>query len=192
MKLNQSRVEIQKAENSFQSMKDSKTLHEFETHWRDFIINIEKAWIKSERECQDFKNKFQPWQGNYVKSRRIDPLLKYMKNARDADMHSIQEIVEKINGSSSINPLNKKIGLHIDKLVIKNGKIVEYEGSQPLIIENKPAKIEAIPFVNQGTTYFPPTYHKGKSLKNPKNPIEIGGLALEFYSNYLNEIEKKF
>jgi hypothetical protein len=192
MELNQSRIEIEKAKKSLNLMKESKTMLDFESNWRDFLIHLEKAWIKSERECLDFKNRFQPWQGKYVKIRRTDPLLKYLKNARDVDTHSIEEIVDKIPGSRTITTLNKQEPLFAKKLVIKNGEIIEYEGNQPLIIEDKPGRIDAKSFTNQGTIYLPPTYHLGKPLKHSKNPLEIAELGLEFYSKFLDEIEKKF
>lgn len=192
MKLNFSRIELEKSKKNFEAMKNSKTLEEYEENWRDFVTNLEKVWIKSERECIEFKNKFQPWQGNFIKERRIDPLLKYVKNARDVETHSIQEIVEKRKGYTTINPLDNKKTLEIKNLVIENGKISFIESSQPLIVEQHSAKIIAIPFTNQGTVYLPPEFHRGLRLKNKSNPIEIAELALEYYENYLNEIEKNF
>ncbi|TDO69766.1 hypothetical protein EV143_1143 [Flavobacterium chryseum] len=192
MKLNQSKIEIQKAENSLMLMKESKTMIDFENNWRDFLISIEKAWIKSERECVDFRNKFQPWQGKFVKTRKNDPLLKYLKNARDVDTHSIEEIINKISGSLKLDALDWKKNLLIDKIEIVDGKITKYEGSQPLVVVEKPPTIQAKAFTNQGIIYLPPTFHIGKNIKESKNPIELAELGLKFYSNYLQLIEDTF
>lgn len=192
MKLTHSRTDLEKSKKNLEAMKVSKTLNEYEENWRDFLTNLEKVWIKSERECNDFKNKFQPWQGKFKNERRIDPLLKYVKNARDVETHSIQEIVEKQEGHTTINPLDRNQPLIIKNLVIGNGQISFDESSQPLIIENHKPKVIAISFTNQGTVYTPPNFHRGTQLKNHNNPIEIAELAFNYYESYLDEIEKKF
>lgn len=192
MKLTHSRIDLEKSKKNLEAMKVSKTLNEYEENWRDFLTNLEKVWIKSERECNDFKNKFQPWQGKFKNERRIDPLLKYVKNARDVETHSIQEIVEKQEGHTTINPLDRNQPLTIKNLVIGNGQISFDESSQPLVIENHKPKVIAISFTNQGTVYTPPHFHKETQLKNHNNPIEIAELAFNYYESYLDEIEKKF
>ena len=192
MKLNFSRLELEKSKKNFEAMKSSKNLDEYEENWRDFVTNLEKVWIKSERECLEFKNKFQPWQGKFKNERRIDPLLKYVKNARDVDTHSIQEIVEKQKGYTTVNPIDNNKPLQIKNLLIANGEISFDESSQPLIMEQHTAKIVVIPFTNQGTVYLPPEFHRGQRLQDKTNPIEIAQLAINYYENYLNEIENKF
>lgn len=192
MKLNFSRIELEKSKKNFEAMKNSKTLDEYEENWRNFVTNLEKVWIKAERECIEFKNKFQPWQGKFTRERRIDPLLKYVKNARDVETHSIQEIVEKQKGYTTINPLDKNKPLEIKNLIIANGKMSFTESSQPLIVEQHSAKIMAIPFTNQGTVYLPPEFHRGQRLQDKSNPLEIAELAIKYYENYLDEIENKF
>ena len=193
MELNHSKIELKKADKSFQQMKDSKTMDEYESNWRDFLNSLEKVWVKSKRECHGFKNKFQPWQGKFTKSRRIDPVAKYLKNARDADVHSIQEIVEKTAGSTTIRLADPTVtSWKVDKMVLVDGELVEYIGEQPLDQETHPAKVQAIPFTNQGVVFTVPTFHKGKQLNNPENPIELAELGLNFYSQYLDDIEKEF
>lgn len=192
MKLNFSRIELDKSKKNFEAMKSSKTLDEYEENWRNFVTNLEKIWIKSERECLEFKNKFQPWQGKFKNERRIDPLLKYVKNARDVETHSIQEIVEKKDGYTTVNPLDRNKPLEIKNLLIADGKISFSESSQPLIVKHHSAKIIAIPFRNQGVVYLPPEFHRGRRLLDKSNPIEIAQLAINYYENYLSEIESKF
>ncbi|TRX71254.1 hypothetical protein FNN09_07525 [Carboxylicivirga sp. M1479] len=171
-------------------MKKAKDLDEYETHWRNFLNDLEKVWIKSERECQDLKNKFQPWQGKFKRERRTFSLLKYLKNARDADVHSIHEIVEKSPGSTAINFANKKGG-HIKEIKFENGAITKYEGD-PIVAKIKAPKIEACTFTNNGQTFVPPQNYRGVGLKNPRNPIELAQKGIEYYENYLEQIEANF
>lgn len=76
------------------SLKAAENFEVFEEEWRHFLNCIEKVWDKVERSCQHVKNSFQPWQGKYANLRRKDMLLRYLKQARDADNHSIQEVAE--------------------------------------------------------------------------------------------------
>ncbi len=71
-----------------------KIAHDFETledEWRIYLNAIEKSWVKVARVCSHVSTKFQPSQGFYTKQRKKDPLLKYLKHARNSDQHSISK-----------------------------------------------------------------------------------------------------
>jgi hypothetical protein len=187
--LQASKSELQRAKQSLTELKSSKDFKHFEDKWRDLLNYLEKCWIKSERECQHVKNKFEPWQGTFKALRRSDPLLKYLKQARDSDNHSVQEIIDKIPGHTTGKFLNPQGG-HIERMVFEKGVLKEYSGD-PMIIEFKPGKVEAKSVVNQGQTFTPPLYHRGRPLKNSKDPIEIAELGIGFYEDYLNQVEAK-
>ncbi|MFD0976764.1 hypothetical protein [Salinimicrobium gaetbulicola] len=190
MKLKQSRDELERAKQTVEKIKNSDSLDEYEELWKDFLHYLEKTWIKAERECQGFKNKFMPWQGKFKNLRRKDPLLKYLKNARDADVHSIQEITKKGKSSVTGNFVNPSGG-YIEKMVIKNGVIEEYKGD-PIIFEFSPGFVKAISFFNNNLLYDIPNYHRGEKVKNPDNPTELAELGIKFYADYLDKIEKEF
>lgn len=190
MILKKSKIELEKCKKGLTAMQNHRSFEEYEENWRNFLTNLETVWIKSERECFGIKN-FQPWQGQYKNERRIDPLLKYVKNARDVETHSIQEIVEKRPLGITLNPIDKSKPLFINNLTINNGVIHVGDSNQPIVIESH-SKIVAIPIVNHGVTYLPPDFHRGEPLKDKSNPVEIARLAIIYYENYLNEIERKF
>ena len=190
MKLKQSRDELDKAIITLEKLKTSNSLEEYESLWRDFLNYLEKCWKKSERECQFVKNKFQPWQGKFKNLRKNDSLLKYLKNARDADVHSIQEIVEKKKSKLTTKFANPNGGF-IKKMIVKNGIIQHYEGDE-MIFEFIPGKVKTKSFSNNNQIYTIPFYHRGKRITNPENPLKLGKLGIEFYSNFLQQIEEKF
>ena len=193
MNLPQSNKELEFAKQSLEACRVSKSLAEYEKNWLNLLGHLEKVWKKSERECQDVRNKFQPWQGKFVKLRRKDQLLSYMKNARDADNHLAEEVVEKTPGKMEIKPdeKNKSDVHHIDKMVIKNGVITEYKGD-PINIKVTSPAVKCIPVTTGGQTYQLPKKHLKRSITNPADPIALGTKAIEFYEDYLNQIEKKF
>lgn len=189
MVLNQSRKEFNKSKKYLKQLNETFSLLDYEENWMHFLSSLEKVWDKVQAECAGIHNTFKPWRGKYEKDRKIDPVLKYLKNARNADNHSIQEITE-------ITPHTTKINLlggsgHIDRMVTINGKVTEYRGD-PIKIVYSPGKVEIKPFTNRQLIYNIPEYHKGKKLKNSKNPIELGEIAIEYYENFLNDVEEKF
>ena len=187
-KFRQARKELQTAERAISSMKKATNFDEFEESWKVFLACIEKCWIKAERCCQSEKNKFQPWQGLYVKLRKKDRLLHYLKQARDADHHSIQEIVEHKKGGYGIRSLFSRH--KIEKMIIQNHVITEYKGD-PILVESFPEKIELLRFKNRGKWFNPPTQHLNKKLTH-NDPISIAEKGLEFYRKFLSDAEEKF
>lgn len=151
-------------------------------YWSDFLIHLELCFIKAERGCQDIKNLFQPFQGYYKKLRREDPLLSYLKNARDAVSHSMCDIVNiEIVSKEVINVMK------LSRLDGYNGKVVE-ERDIPMY----PSKMKLKIFENGGKTYNPPTIHLNKPLLCERDPFEVAYLGIKFYDDFLKEIERKF
>ncbi len=184
MDLSFSEKELKKAKKSLKIMKEIKSkedknlLIEFESNWIDFLINLEKIWKKSELECKHFST-FQPWQGKYTSERRKDPLLKYLKNARDADQHSIQSItIEKDYEIEIISPSEGSTFIEGENIEIK--------------VDIKNPRIEPETFKNFDVLYAPPLEHLGEKLINPNDPIEIAELGIRYYEEYLNSIRAKF
>lgn len=183
------RLELAAAEKAIVGMRNAKSLDEFETEWRAYLNAIEKLWQKVERCCQHIRNAFEPWQGTYHRLRKKDMLLRYLKQARDADNHSIQDITKIQSGQWAYQFVNPSGG-YIRSMEIRNGKVVRYEGD-PMIVEEKPPHPVAVPVRNNGKWFKPPTSHLEKPVAN-HHPILLAELGLKFYSDYLNEVETKF
>jgi len=184
MNLSISEKDLQKAKKSLKKMKeikskdDEKLLMEFESNWIDFLNYLEKISKKSELECKHFSN-FQPWQGKYINERRKDPLLRYLKNARDADQHSIQPITsEKGHGIQLISPTEGATFTEGDSITLRAKITIP--------------RIETETFKNFNVIYSPPAEHMGEKLLDSNDPIEIAELGIRYYEEYLNNIRAKF
>lgn len=132
-----------------------------------------------ERGCQTQKNNFQPWQGKFIGLRKKDMLLKYLKQSRDADNHSIQEIAEYSPGGWRAKHENPQKNIY-RKNGNKRGKIEEYQGD-PITITAFPATVVGIRFKNSGDWYNPPTVHLSNSI--PNNTIVFSELGIKFYED---------
>lgn len=187
--LKPARMELIAAQHALSSMKAAKSLDEFESEWRQYLNAIEKLWQKTERCCQHVRSTFQPWQGEYHRLRRKDMLLRYLKQARDADNHSIQDVTAIQPGRRGYRFINPYGGF-IKHMEIRNGEVVHYEGD-PMIVEETPPHPVAVPVKNNGEWYNPPTIHLDKPVAN-HHPVLLAELGIEFYGTFLREVEKKF
>ena len=189
MSLESAYKELASAKRALGQMQAAPSFEIFEEEWRDFLNCLEKVWVKAERGCQQFRNKFEPWQGRYTAMRRKDMLLRYLKQARDADNHSIQEVAEIKPAHTTMNFANSGGG-YIERMEIRNGKIVHYEGD-PMIVESHPPTVEAVRVKNHGKWFNPPTQHLGDRVEST-HPAHVGELGIAFYEVFLHEAEKTF
>ena len=183
------RTELRAAARAIDGMRNAISLEEFETEWREFLTCIEKVWNKVERSCQSVRNRFEPWQGQYHHLRKKDMLLRYLKQARDADNHSIQDFTKIEPGSRSIRFANQHGG-YIKHMEIRGGEIAAYEGD-PIIVEDKPPHPVAVPVKNNGEWFNPPTTHLGQPVTT-HHPVALAELGLKFYNEYVNAVSRQF
>ena len=187
--LKQPRKELRAAARAIDDMKKARSFDELEVEWRDFLNCLEKVWTKVERSCQHIRAKFEPWQGAYKRLRRKDLLLTYLKQARDADAHTIQEVTKISPGSRAINFQNPQGG-YIEHMEIRGGEIVAYSGD-PIVVVDTPPHPVVLPIKNHGQWFNPPTSHLGNPICT-EHPIVLAELAFVFYQEYVNECERQF
>jgi hypothetical protein len=163
----------------------------FEEAWRDFLGSIEKCWAKVEQGCQGFRSPYQPWAGSFSQIRKKDPLLRYLKHARNADQHTIQEIVAHHRGGwTSFIPASDK-PIQIDRMVVEDGRLMEYRGSEPLHFRIYPDRVELLRVKDRGEWYNPPMQHLDQPLQS-NSPLAVAELGLRFYEDFVVRTEAKF
>ena len=183
--------ELRSAEKAIERMAQAESIEDFEDEWKIYLNSIEKVWVKAERACQYMRNKFQPWQGKFASERKKDALLKYLKHARNSDQHSLAETMQKQAASSSMYIEGGPGVTYIDKLEIRNRQVVEYRGNKPLMIENLPDRLELLRIKDSNKWYNPPKFHKKIKLLWPA-PINVATLGLEYYQDFIKQVEEKF
>jgi hypothetical protein len=80
---------------------------------------------------------------------------------------------------------------HIERLEIRDGKLVEYRGNKPLVIKNLPNRVELLRVKDGSKWYNPPKSHKQIKLLWPA-PIDVAVLGLEYYRAFIRQAEEKF
>jgi hypothetical protein len=184
--LSQTRAELRAAKRAVDAMTIATSLEELREAWQNFLTRIEKVWTKAERECQPVRQTFEPWQGKYKRVRRKDPLLAYLHHARNADHHTIQPVASiakdvrvKVppGGTATIevNPTTRR--------VLVEGDVIEHTVG--------PARYALLAVEDSGVRYDPPTTHSGIAPV-AIDPLGVARCGLEFYTKFVEEIEKKF
>ena len=159
----------------------------FAVRWKKFLHRLERAWFKSESHYSR-SPKWHSWAGQFITQRRQDPLLSYLKNARDADEHTVAEITARVAGVAIGAPPGQSVV--VDSLVIKNGQVF-VDSTGPLVVEFLPARTQLLPVANRGRTYPVPTVHLGKPV-NRHDVLEMAFLSLDWYRDFADRTETHF
>lgn len=142
----------------------------FDSAWREFLQKIERVWNKAQAGVH-LRKGWKKLESELVKQRTDDQLLNYLRHARNADEHSLQQVstdwIANLR-ASDVAPGSVKVEWDI--------------WDRPLL-----------PVKNRGITYNPPTEHLGQSIlsrlkKGTAEPIVLADLALHFYRNMLDRI----
>jgi hypothetical protein len=184
--------ELEFAGTAITHMKSAEDFREFEYHWKAFLTAIERVWIKAERACQPVLNSFARWQGSYTRLRRKDPLLRYLKHARDADTHTVAEIIQQHPGEISIHPDPTGRSASIRNLQVwpDGSWSAETFGGKPDVRVILP-HIKLVRFKEGNDWYNPPTMHLDKQIVD-QAAIEIAVLGYDFYRSFLNALADKY
>ena len=186
------KTELRRAKDELAKMGESKSLDDFEKSWKQLLHRIERAYNKATHQLNR-SPKFQGWnrRGQVEKLRKQDSLLSYLKNARGADEHTINDITSRAAGGVGINPhesANGYIG-HLE-ITSSNGNL-DIKTDTPLVITFYPEKTELVAVENRGRKYGVPTHHLSEKLDS-NAPLVIANKGIEFYESFLNEAEAHF
>jgi hypothetical protein len=181
-------LELSKARAAIRTMRCAKTLDEFEENWKTFLGRLERVWSKSINHFGK-SPKWNGWKGKYESLRKSDPLLSYLINARGADEHTVNEIVEREPGGIGINPAEGN-SLYIEHMALNRGNIF-IKSPQKMKFEFHPAKTKLISILNRGRTYQVPNTHLGNAI-DPNNVIAIAEAGIQFYEHFLSQAESYF
>lgn len=174
-------------------MVSAESYEEYEESWSDFLNRLEKIFEKLDKACFPIRSKFISLISRENMLRGSDPLLQYLKQARNADTHTIQEIAQRVPGSYAVgfDMTQGGEGTYIESLKIVNGSVTEYKGSHPLVITFTPESVEVKEVVNRQQRYAPPTTHLGKPL-DTRHPTELAKLGIEFYQQLFDKVQSAF
>ncbi|MDR5865690.1 hypothetical protein [Halomonas koreensis] len=171
------RREIEAAYEHISNMESAETLEEFQKNWEHFLNDISRAWDKT---TSYFKHK-KEWNkinSKYKSILKNDPLLKYLKIARNIEYHGIKEITEHQPATTTISSTPPKPGFKQP-----DGSTV-IPAQELLKIRLDGPRVKLISLEDRGKTFHPPTTHRGKPI-DQNNIIEVAKKAADFYQEVL-------
>lgn len=92
--LETSKVELSRADAALARLKAAQDLPSAESAWSDFLTSSHRIFSKLEQGAKG-DAKTTAWFGIYKHARRIDPVLRYVHHARNADEHGIVAITRR-------------------------------------------------------------------------------------------------
>jgi hypothetical protein len=177
--------DLEVAAKDLEQMAMSTTLSTFKTSWESFLFRLERAWERTERFVQAKSGRdAQSWLTANAKLRRTDPLLQYLKQARNTETHAISPSVESDKVISISDRFGRPFSLNDVKLSVDGNTLVIDLGSHDIGIdwtgrvEPSDPKLQII--VNRRQRYEPPTRHLGNTIVST-HPVFIATLGLNFY-----------
>ncbi|MGS0546759.1 hypothetical protein ACU8WE_30035 [Pseudomonas parakoreensis] len=182
-------IELDKAASAIGEMSSAKTLDEFEEAWKSYLSRLERCFNKAQAHFKK-SPKWDSWWGKYKRLRSDDELLSYLINARGAEEHSVEQIVEKHLGSVVINAADGD-SLFINEMSIDGFGRLSINSPQDLSVVFSPAKMALLPIKNRGRDYPVPNLHLGRSI-DPADVCGISKLAYDFYAEFLMAAEAYF
>lgn len=177
------RIEFGRA---FQSMDDliaSNHFTEVERHWSAFLVSIGRIYTKLEQGSK-ISGTSKAWWGRKVHERKIDPLLKYLWHARNADEHTIRAVTEQYPGKvTKVEPTEKEIDEFHQKM---KDQPHPYVGLG--MIEVVFPHVKLVHVIDCGVKFDIPHEHLGSAISAP-DPKNVGLLALAYMEKMLLEAE---
>ena len=149
------------------------SFEDFDRDWREFLRRVERIYGKAKAACQS--HRLWPKANKYYNDlRQTDPLLLYIRQARNAEEHTIANI------ASDWDP-----------------KVRTWQDGDNFHAAWEPWDRPLLPVKSRGAIYDPPRRHLGHDItyllgNNVEEPIIVGDLALQFYSAFINDLCAQF
>lgn len=179
------------ANKAIDCMKYTTDFSEFQESWENFLFRIERAWEFTERTLKS-KQGFQQWHKPYTDLRKKDSLLVFLRQARNAEMHSVSPTVTKPLKMAVVDKSGRGFQLNSISSRLENGTLTIDLDSPDILLDLDtrilPTDPEVVRFKNRGKWYNPPWEHLRERIRD-LHPVALAELGLVFYRAYVNEAE---
>lgn len=126
-----------------------------------------------------------------MKKRREDPLLSYLKHARNSDQHTIEPITCRRESRLEITAAEPSGRALIKRITLKPNEEFLISGDGNVRISFHPEELRPGPVVSRGVIYQVPTSYLGKAIAS-RDAILMAHVGLAFYANFLDQAEAFF
>ena len=196
--IEQAQERVEMAQKHYDALLQGLSYKEFRPIWTEFLLAINAAFSKLEQGAKGCGSS-EGWYGRHKHTRRKDPLLSYLHQARNSDEHGISPVSRATPGGVAINPPEGSD--RIDHVSIDDDGVVAVransDGKMPLI-EIRIGRIHLVEVYNDKfNDRFPvPNEHLGKPIEQVHDlggevgPLEVGAPGLTYVRKMLEEAQK--
>jgi hypothetical protein len=183
---------VERATAAFDRIAHSDNFASFAEAWTDFLLAANSVFSILEKGAKESPHSRQ-WYGGKKKQGRDDELVRYMAQARNADEHGIEPVVEHDPGYFAIGDPGEHVviqGLTANSSGI-SGTLIPVDGKYPTITI-KPAHPKLIPVFDDrfgGQWFDPPTMHLGQKLSDV-SPLAAAEMMLKYVSDLVEEAQR--
>jgi hypothetical protein len=177
---------LRRATSEVERLRQGGTFDTLKEAWSDFLSDTQRCFTKLRAAAHAGPSK--GWYDGIENVRRTDEMLSYVRHARNADEHGIEEITNTSFGSASFGV--RGFARNIVMTSKADGTTeVSYESNDPVSIKIKPASIGLVAVRNRGATYVVPRTHLGNALVCI-SPLQVAELTLSFLQKAVGEAEQ--
>ncbi|VWC96047.1 hypothetical protein BCO18175_03713 [Burkholderia contaminans] len=182
--------DIKDAYGYLEEMRSAKTYHAYDRAWVNFLSSLTRAWHRTRACVKPFP---------YVKTHATmeeavkligeggDELLVYLRMARNAREHGLEDITAHEPGAVAINAPDGSNRLYIRHMEIRGGKITKFDAPNGAKIEFRPDRVVPTTVKIDNKEYGLPKTHLGKPIDST-DAVALGLLAIEFYEKTIKSV----
>jgi hypothetical protein len=182
--VNQAYERLERAASAIEDLANATEYWEKEAAWSNFLLAAYTIFSKLEQGAKK-RPKSDGWFSQVKGERKRDPLLNYLKHARNADEHRLEEITGETPGLEAVISNGQIVhSRNFGKDIHRNYRTMgwsEQTGERELEYTPLcPPEIQLKPVVDKHSyVYTPPTEHLGAQIDDT-SPLGIGRLALDY------------
>jgi hypothetical protein len=190
---------LDRAKAELVAMENADSFKKIEEGWSDFLTMANRVYVKLEQGAK-VSGPSKGWFGLKIHERKVDPLLKYIKNARDVDEHGLQQITDRQDAGVGVK---FPTATNDAPVIVKSGRIAGGQISFELEDPNTPVTIRIIPstvklveVINRGVRYQPPEEHMGQPIPQihpiaHPHPVAVARLTVSHLDALIGEAKSR-
>jgi hypothetical protein len=182
--MQKARAAFAHAQKDLVDLKASNDFLSIERHWSAFLDNVNRVFTRLEQ-AANVTQKGKNWWGSQVYEWKKDPLLRYIRAAKDSTHHSIQEVAKPNPGRATpiTSPLPGELE-QVHEAARKVGKPYAILGAFEVVLPH----VEVLDVENRGVTFQRPASHLGIPVTST-TPAGIGDLVLVHLEKIIRQVE---
>jgi hypothetical protein len=175
------RTDLNRARAARDALLSSRDLYAAADHWSDLLHRLDRFW---NRFNAHFKRspRWNRWSAGCKVEVTRDPLLQYLSKARDADHHTIGNVIAVEGGTLKVDAGGRVILKHT--ATPNTWEVIHTSGA----VVFDPSKLVLKPATTRGVTYDVPRHHLGSPV-DPNDAALIASLAINYFAALLARAE---